>query len=512
MLAFRRLFSTSGRYLKSPKKSLTSTYTKLFKNPCFQQLEGQFLDDFNQLEPYEFSKKVNKFILESNVPKSEQILAHNSLIEELTQHEYAVATVHIKELEKIGGNLSLNGFVELVKNNPGRVASSWDILMNYYPYVKDSEIALLTVLQKVVFFDAIDVKEGKKELSAEDLTRALFLLSRINDKATIENELWQRLTEASVKNKASIILLKLLDYSPLGVDPSTMEELTDYQFLQLCKGSNSDTLRDDKDRLVRLLSLVGTNDTIEMTEQEVEVSKKIEQEIWKVNSKLDAFSLPSDGFQIDTSELFENVVKIITQSGMDKQDVGIAKLILRCLGIHKGDTKRALELYHSYLLAHPGHADEVMYEMFLSFIYQSYLTSNRRLLSIAQTLIPQRTSSDNRLNILRALILANSKFSIDEALEIFNENVQELKSENDPATLVSPAGLLSESLILAYLVNKDRDFAHVIFDGAAREKILSGATAIKRVKKIMTTYGDALEKDDFEQIMEQQVLNTLKTL
>ena len=260
------------------------------------------------------------------------------------------------------------------------------------------------------------------------------------------------------------------------------------------------------------LSLVGTNDTIEMTEQEVEVSKKIEQEIRKVNSKLDAFLLPSDGFQIDTSELFEDVVKIITQSGMDKQDVGIAKLILRCLGIHKGDTKRALELYHSYLLAHPGHADEVMYEMFLSFIYQSYLTSNRRLLSIAQTLIPQRTSPDNRLNILRALILANSKFSIDEALEIFNENVQELKSENDPATLVSPAGLLSESLILAYLVNKDRDFAHVIFDGAAREKILSGATAIKRVKKIMTTYGDALEKDDFEQIMEQQVLNTLKTL
>lgn len=82
------------------------------------------------------------------------------------------------------------------------------------------------------------------------------------------------------------------------------------------------------------------------------------------------------------------------------------------------------------------------------------------------------------------LVVANARTNIDLSLKIYNSNIPKAKRDKDASTDIAESDVLTESLILAFLSKDDADFARVIFDGALGEKVISGPTAAKRIKKL----------------------------
>lgn len=511
----QRFFSSSCRALNfSPKKPWIKSFNNVLSlEPLIDTNPN--VSDYYSLEPYELSNKLKEILKEKNLISLEQQKhIHNKLIEELTKYDFAVAAVHLKELQRISGVLTVPAFVQVIENNPGRVKSSWEFFVENYDLIKESDDALTAVLNKLIEFDPIDQKDGKKEMGIKDIARSFYVLNKIKDKSKISDGMWAKLINGILHTNTSIILPEVLTaISDINLAVLDTEELTDLQLYHLLSFKDAQSLyEEDRSRFLNLFSLVGTEKTVPITDAEVESYETLLKESEKISELLSMQPLPLINYCIPTEESFEHILHFIREQELDKKQLSYAKMMLRYLGIHKGDIKRALEYYHQYLMNHPSYADDLMYEVFLTFAYQSFESSNDKLLSVAETLIPSETSQKNRLNILRTLVLVKSKFALDECLEIFNANVQTLSKAKNSVTNTSDAALLTEALILAYLRNKDRDFAHVIFEGGTREKIFEGPTAVKRVKNILTFYGESLENENCTDIIDAEILRVLRSL
>ncbi|QEU60717.1 hypothetical protein KDRO_D04110 [Kluyveromyces lactis] len=510
----RRQFRSSARVferlIKKPwSESLERVLTLESVPESFKNNEGLY-----SLEPYELSATFKNILKEGELTPNQRIQVHNKLIEELTKFDFAVAAIHLKELEQISGPLSVPAFIQVLENNPGRVKSSWEYFEENFDTVKLSDDALITVLNRLVNLDPIDIRDGKKVMTVTDVARTIHVINLIKDKSKVSHEVWNKLIENIILSNTSVVLPKVFEIIPLQLDiPETSEELTHLQLYNLI---HLKTLRNlfetEQNTFIRLFSLVGTHDSVPITEKEAQAYESFVKDFNAIGENLGLESSDSVASKIGTGSTFEEMLSFIKEAEIDKKQLSFAKMLLRYLGMHKGDTKRALEFYHEYLMAHPSHADELMYELFLSFAYQSFVHSNDKFLQVAESLIPPDSCDKHKLNVLRCLILVNSKFNVDRSLDIFNKNIQSISKEKSPITNTSDAALLCEDLVLAFLRNKDRDFAHVIFEGAAREKIIDGPTAVKRVKNILTLYGESIEEKNCTEIMDKEIERVLKSL
>lgn len=88
------------------------------------------------LEPYELSATFKNILKQGDLTPNQRIQVHNKLIEELTKFDFAVAAIHLKELEQISGPLSVPAFIQVLENNPGRVKSSWEYFEENFSTVK----------------------------------------------------------------------------------------------------------------------------------------------------------------------------------------------------------------------------------------------------------------------------------------------------------------------------------------------------------------------------------------
>ncbi|CDO93705.1 unnamed protein product [Kluyveromyces dobzhanskii CBS 2104] len=471
-------------------------------------------EQLRSLEPYGLSDSFKDLMQNADLSTNQRVQIHNKLIEELTQFDFAVAAMHLKELQHISGSLSLPAFIQVLENNPGRVKSTWEYFKENFDTVKTSDDALVSVLNRLVNFDPIDVRDGKKVMTVTDVARSVHILSLVKDKSKISVELWTKLVNNIILSHTSAVLPQIFEVMPSSHNISELpEDLTQLQVYGLHTHRDLNNLFEaDQDKFMRLFSIVGTHNEIPVTEQETQAYEAFVKEFNYVAESLKFPSKDLMTINIPTEMIFEEIVTFIKKTEIDKSHLAYAKMLLRYLGMHKGDTKRALEFYHEYIMAHPSHSEELMYEVFLSFAYQSFVHSNDKFLKVAETLIPSDSYDDHQLNVLRCLVLVNSKFNPDRSLDLFNKNIQILSKEKNPITNTSDAALLCEDLILAFLRNKDRDFSHVIFEGAAREKIIDGPTAVKRVKNILTLYGESIEEENCTEIMDKEIERVLKSL
>lgn len=495
---------------------MATVYPKLFEQQCFNSVRSWLPQQYSDLEPLEISQSLDKIFENSSISREEMSSMHNKLIEELSKYEYGISTLHAKKLVDIGQPLSNKSVVEIIKNNPGRVSTSWELLLKYgslSPTMSDELLA--STLENTVLYNCVS-NSGEKSLNLADIAHCMFLLDNISDKKYIKEEIIEKLVATSLDDEITSILPSLLSYgiSSLDVFIQRIDHLTPFQIYQVNKYCPFAFIKKSDELLYRTLDVLGKNTTVNLTEKEVTVTNElqghfdriVEQNFtnWKMNN------LQTE--PANTAEEFLKLLENIRCDKLDRKELALAKKLLRILGVFKNDTKISLELYHSYLLSYPGHANELMFENFLALAYQSYRTSNQTLMSYAEVFIPIETSQLMFANICRVLILVNSKFNIEESLKIFNSNIETFSKQNDPHTNVSPSGLITEALILAYLSRGELDFGRVIFDGSAREKLLTGPTAIKRVKNYLTQYGDAIESGTVLEKMEQEVLETLRNI
>lgn len=514
MIAQKRLLSNSLKRLSSKNNNLSQVYANIFYHPSFQSLRNRLPVELNDLDPFQFSESLNKVISEACISEDEKSLIHNTLIEKLTKYEYGISTLHTKKLKELGRSPTYKSIIEIIRNNPGRVADSWELLLKFGSTLQSLPDEILVTTLENVSLDTKGNTSERKALSVKSIAQSVLLLENISQKERIKPETLENILVSALETDMTCVLPLILSFGvpSLKIFEKRSDFLTPSQIYQIRKFTSFDLLKENTELLYKCIDILGQNATIEPTEKEVENFEMLKSEILKLSKDMPSvwkvYSLQT-GPQ-DTTDAFSGLFDEIQTDKLDRRNLHVARKLLRIFGTYRDNTKISLELYHNYLISYPSDSHDLMFETFLALSFQSYKTSNETLLEYAQAFIPVDGSQSLLANIYRVLILVNSRFNIEKSLEVYNENIDRFSKENDTETNVSPSGLLAESLILAYLTKSEIEFARVIFEGCAREKVFKGPTAVKRVKKLLSIYGEALESESVTEIMEQELLKTLK--
>lgn len=514
MLTLRRYFATSRRALNAGDSTVAKVLTNVLEHQCLDPLRHQLPSKSKIQSPYDLSESVSKIV--TTIPDEEASAIHNKLIEELSRYEYGISQIHAKKLQELGRPLSSKSVLEIVKNNPGRVFSSWELLLKYGSSMSlvpdDLLIAALNNTLK-----SIDVKDEEQRVhNLSSVAQCITLMNNIHNTEHLSYEVVEKLALILIEMDASCALPSILQQTefPFEAFQQHKDVLSDYQTYVATQFCPFERLKKDEDFLLHAVDVLGQNKVIAPTEQEHRVAEELLTHFERISNETpSSWTVGTLSLKpFESAEGFLKLFEHIQEESLDQRNLNLAKKLLRIFGIFRDNTQVSLELYHSYLLSYSKNATDLMFETFLSLAYQGFRTSNRTLLKYAEVFVPQDLGQSMLTNVFRTLILVNSRFDIDESLRIYNDNIASLSKVNNEATNLSPSALVTEALILAYLSRNDLDFARVIFDGCAKEKTISGPTAIKRIKSYLALFGEAHESGKEESTMADEIMKVLKHL
>ena len=509
MSVLRRCFVTSRRVLNVADSPAAKTLASVLEHRCFNPLRHQLPSNIEIKNAYELSDSITKII--NTVSDEEASAIHNKLIEELSRFEYGISQIHAKKLLEMGKPLSNKSVLEIVRNNPGRVSTSWELLLKYGAALSSvPDELLVSALDNIL--NSINGKEKEERVhNLSSIAQIITLLNNIEDKKCVE-----KLVAVMLEADATCALPLVLQQDDFPLEPfqQHIDVLTYYQTYVLSQFCPFEYLKKDERLLYHTVEVLGQEKAISLTEQEQEVADELSTHLANIANEIPSYwtikTITSEASETATE--FLKLFECIQADALDQKNFELAKKLLRIFGTFRDNTKISLELYHSYLLSYPKNATDLMFETFLALAYQGFRTSNKTLLKYAEVFIPQDIGQTMLAKVFRALILVNSRFDIDKSLNIYNDNIESLSKENDHGTNLSPSALVTEALILAYLSRNELDFARVIFDGCAREKTISGLTAIKRIKSYFALYGEAVENGRVEETMTHEILKLLRNL
>ncbi|CCE92647.1 Mrx12p TDEL_0E04040 [Torulaspora delbrueckii] len=514
MSVLRRCFVTSRRVLNVADSPAAKTLASVLEHRCFNPLRHQLPSNIEIKNAYELSDSITKII--NTVSDEEASAIHNKLIEELSRFEYGISQIHAKKLLEMGKPLSNKSVLEIVRNNPGRVSTSWELLLKYGAALSSvPDELLVSALDNIL--NSINGKEKEERVhNLSSIAQIITLLNNIEDKKCVGRESVEKLVAVMLEADATCALPLVLQQDDFPLEPfqQHIDVLTYYQTYVLSQFCPFEYLKKDERLLYHTVEVLGQEKAISLTEQEQEVADELSTHLANIANEIPSYwtikTITSEASETATE--FLKLFECIQADALDQKNFELAKKLLRIFGTFRDNTKISLELYHSYLLSYPKNATDLMFETFLALAYQGFRTSNKTLLKYAEVFIPQDIGQTMLAKVFRALILVNSRFDIDKSLNIYNDNIESLSKENDHGTNLSPSALVTEALILAYLSRNELDFARVIFDGCAREKTISGLTAIKRIKSYFALYGEAVENGRVEETMTHEILKLLRNL
>ncbi|CEP62725.1 Mrx12p LALA0_S06e02300g [Lachancea lanzarotensis] len=493
----------------SQHADLLSLYKSLLKEKPFQQLVQT--KNLNDLTPYDFSEFVLKGLAGKQDLDIDRTEIHNRVIESLTAHDYGVGSVHAKEVQKLSGQLSPKSLAEIIKGNPGRVKSSWEIFMDNRKVAWESQEVLEAVFRKLLKFDSADIADGKTDLTLQDITKSTFLLSRIIDSSIVKNSTWEALLRASLATKATTIIPFILShYKPSGSHLRDDNiQFTNYQICQLFQQNPEVLFQEDISSFRDVFTILGQNDTVKLTEEELEADRSIQHDLDLMRQMTGSdFSINSP-HELSTEVSFDNFLAVVEKHNTESDTVReLREIAVHSLGIFKNDIKKASAFFEKVKIPHQRLFDD----MFLVYIFGGVKNTDRQLIQKAIEFSSIHDSDVLRSVVIQGLIVGYSGFDLEESLKVFNQNIESSQRKPFDRGPMSEAALLTEALIVAFLRNKDREFAQVILDKAAAEQIFPSKTAMQRVKAHFARYGAMLEEPDFDRNLRNMVLDYIKSL
>lgn len=456
-------------------------------------------------DPYELSEFVNQALKRRSLDSDQIILIHNKMIEELTGHEYGISVIHAKKLEQLGGKLSKKSMLEIIKNNPCRVSDSWELLQKLPKELWVDDLLLAAV--KNTISKKTYEENGKVILPLKSLAQCIILLQHIDCKQNIEKDVVDALVDHTLEYKASFALQPLLQCGSASLEPfiKRIDELNSYQIYQAYKNFPLDSLKAEKSFFLKIVNTLGKFQEIIVSKEEIEANSELK----KCLQELGESSIFNDMSKSQhSSQDYLHLRQYISANELDKSDLKLALTLMRIEGVYRENLGQVLELYHSYLLSYRYDANKLMFEVFLSFASESFKKTNPAMLDYSKVFFSSDNSETDTVNIIRVLMLANSKFDVEKSLELYNRNIEAFAKNKESLA----SSLLTESLIVAYLANQDLSFARVIFEGAIREKILSSHSVIKKLKSLFKSYGNAVEQGNVKDVMHKEILRTFETI
>lgn len=185
--------------------------------------------------------------------------------------------------------------------------------------------------------------------------------------------------------------------------------------------------------------------------------------------------------QLSFIQLTNEILEYIETSKIDElpDSIELRQSIIEVYGISQDNTEMALKKYHYYESHVKLDINKIRFEMIKLFSYQAIKQNSDIWNQVAQTFIPPQFT----IETLQMLIVLKSYFNINEALEIYNSYINEVSGNINEISKKSPKGVMTESIILGFLLNNDREFAFLIFEKAVENKIMTDELEISQVKK-----------------------------
>ena len=517
MLRFQRYFSASRSLLKTVSKNELESYASLLKQPYFHKINSHLNTKVEELAPYELSDEVTKAIRELKFNDKEASTVHNKLIEELTKHNFGVATIQSKILKELNQNLTLDALLQVIRYNPGRIKSSWDLFIDNVKGLKDIPDELLVeVLRKLVNFDSADIKDGKKAMTVADISNAAYILSKVQDRNSIDQGLIDKITKFILEADATDCLPIVLSYSPsFAIFEAKISELTPLQTYYIFNFFPFDILRGSKDYVYNLVKCTGRPSLLKPTEEESQSKKTIKEQIdvikKTIDEKWDLQITPMDITLVERN-LFRILDDLKSGNKLD-DDFPLVKMVLRIFSLTRSNIDEFMDLYVRCSNSFPEKQDELVFEAYLAYCYKAFKTGDASFLQAAQNWLPKTYKHPSlKANVLKVSIITDAKFNIEKSLQIFNDNIQDVSKVKEESQRGSQADLITESLILAYLYKKDIDFARMLLEKAMGEKLFSGKTAVRNIKKHLAGYGEAVENKTLTEFLDNDVCEYLQNV
>ena len=489
---------------------------KLLLHPSFDPIRRHLPEDIATVDPYSLSQNVIESLNKLRIPREDAAMVHNIMIENLSDLDYGVATIHSNNLRDLDLKPSLAAIKKIIKNNPGRVQSSWELFTQYKASTENVPDELMeVVLEKIIKFDKAEEVDGKENLTCQDLVRCLYIINHFSSSYDVSSNLIESILIYTIDNGIPNVLPSVLKYKiPLSFFDKYVNEMTPYQIWELYNFYPLDNIVADSLVLHKCVTVLGENEMVQPTEEQNVIINKLEEEVDLVKSQCHDnwnFEFPNEDAR-KTETAFKKLFLEIQKKDIDKKDFELALKLLRITGAFKGKISLFFELYHEYLLKFKNNEDDLMFEAFLTLCCQGYKSGNEKMLQYAEAFVREDLDGKLESKIQSVLIVANAKTNIDLSLKIYNCNIPKAKREKDNCTDLADSDLLTESLILAFLSKNDADFARVIFDGALGEKLISGPIAAKRIKNLLAQYGEALETKESQKVMQSKIEHYMESI
>lgn len=347
----------------------------------------------------------------------------------------------------------------LIRSNPGRVDSSWDLYCRHGQDAGHDEV-YVEVITKLMYGEKSDPASKVLEV---DWAKVCYLYGLLANKELIKKEVFDKLMESQTTSFQYF----QFDTEFLKTKLGELEGITyGLVFNQIYKDVNLETL-------AKGLELNYNFDFL--------ANKEFIKEYQKLTNQT-----PSN-FDITDVLQYINTNKLDIRA--EPESLLVRMALIKIYGMKMDDFGKLLEKYHGYQ-THSKFGIEIVQALVIqSYCYKCFNDKAPELLDVIEVLMLETVP----IKVLQALILTHSQFDVDKSLQVYNKYIRHLSTTPNEVTGRSPAGLLHESLILAFLYNNDREFGQLIYD-----KVELRDDEKKILKALFKVYGASFADDTWE--------------
>lgn len=440
--------------------------------------------EYNDL--YTLSLKLSNLLETTpDVPEEFKKDILNNLIEKFTKYNYAVSTLAFKQLLNKKENLSINSINELINHNPGRVNSSWELYNNFKPNGNHDQI-LITVLKKLLFGDAVEIKEGLEKVDADKFIKIFQIYQQINDKTIIDNEIFIKLVKDLIQLESTALITQM--NIPSSIFEMIISNSDDYNlknedFLYFYESSINNGVSLSGNSLLKILmpiSKLQLNPIIQ--------SENLKKILENLNIQLTQLaSLP---------EIVDEIREQIQELNLDDNSIIMFNLI-KSAGFYSNNLQIAIKYFQNFQSKIPDGTQEqndLKSIMSLIFVYDAINKEDYKMIQVAEALVPQ--SPLPAASNLASLILYQGWIGdSDKAFDIYNKSLDLYLKPLEEYEI--ERGMLVQSLAIVSLLGKEIGLAKLIKDKSLQNKLINETYEIK-LSNLFKEYGEKIEqcKDD----------------
>lgn len=380
----------------------------------------------------------------------------------------------------------------LIQLNPGRVHSTLDLYNNHRNEIQDYMIN--DILNKLIHGEKKNITtEEEKGTDNIDLNN---IIQIVNDYQHLQfDQLLIELFYKLIDNNDNELIVELINSGILNGEIILKEMIS--------QGNIKTSSISTKFAFITIFNQLFINNP-----------KSIDYQIYTIvlnllnfgdshKQLLDVISKYTTTRTISTSN---EILQFVIDSKLDEipEAINLRQTLLEIYGIKQQDNDKALKKYFYYETHVKTNIEHIRFIMVKIFSYLAIKQNNEIWNQVAQLMInPELT-----IKTLQLLIIGKSFFNIDSGLSIYNDYIQNVSSQINPETKKSSKGLLTESIILGFLINNDREFASLIFEKAIENQIIVDELEISQIKKLFKTYSDCfIDNEVWEDNAQLKMIN-----